>query len=64
MAVRFARRDLNHDGKLSWDEFLTTASGKDGAKVRFEMFDSDKDGFISREEFLKQGNLSWLAPTK
>ena len=55
MATRFQQRDLNHDGKLSWDEFLTTASGKDGAKARFEMFDSDKDGFITREEFLKQG---------
>ncbi|MBI3878921.1 MAG: sulfatase-like hydrolase/transferase [Verrucomicrobia bacterium] len=55
MAARFEQRDLNHDGKLSWDEFLSTASGKDGAKARFEMFDADKDGFISREEFLKSG---------
>jgi len=55
MAARFDHRDLNQDGKLSWDEFLTTASGKDAAKARFEMFDSDKDGFIARGEFLKHG---------
>jgi arylsulfatase A len=64
MTVRFARRDLNHDGKLSWEEFLTTASGKDGAKARFEMFDADKDGFVSREEFLKYGKLSRPVPTE
>ena len=37
------------DGLYVW------SSGKDGAKARFEMFDSDKDGSISREEFLKPG---------
>jgi len=55
MAARFEQRDLNHDGKLTWEEFLSTASGKDGAKARFETFDADKDGAISREEFLKAG---------
>ncbi|HEY6167234.1 MAG TPA: sulfatase-like hydrolase/transferase [Verrucomicrobiae bacterium] len=51
--ARFDQRDLNHDGKLSWEEFLTTASAKDGAKARFEMFDLGKDGFVSSEEFMK-----------
>ena len=54
MTARFEERDLDHDGKLSWDEFLKTASAKETAKARFEMFDSSKDGSISREEFLKQ----------
>ena len=55
MVARFGQRDLNHDSKLSWDEFEKTASGKSGVKARIEMFDSDKDGFVSREEFLKLG---------
>ena len=44
-----------HDGKLSLEEFMATASGKATAKERFEKFDLDKDGFVSREEFVKQG---------
>jgi arylsulfatase A len=55
MATRFEGRDLNHDGKLSWEEFQKTATDKDGAKARFAMFDTDKDGIVSREEFLKNG---------
>jgi arylsulfatase A len=54
-ADRFDQRDLNHDGKLTFEEFVATASDKGGAKARFEKFDSDKDGFISREEFQKHG---------
>jgi len=54
-AARFDERDLNHDGKLSIEEFIATAADKAGAKARFEKFDLDKDGFLSREEFLNQG---------
>ncbi len=54
-AARFDERDLNHDGKLSPEEFMATASDKSNAKERFGKFDLDKDGFISREEFLKPG---------
>ena len=54
-AARFDERDLNHDGKLSLEEFMATASGKATAKERFEKLDLDKDGFLSREEFVKQG---------
>ncbi len=50
---RFNTRDLNHDGKLSLEEFIATATKKDGAKAKFEKFDADKDSFISPEEFMK-----------
>ncbi len=52
--VRFDERDLNHDGKVSPEEFVATASDKGGAKARFEKFDANKDGFVSREEFHAQ----------
>jgi hypothetical protein len=53
--ARFNARDLNHDGKLSLEEFLSTAANKQTAKPRFEQADADKDGFLSREEFMNMG---------
>ena len=52
-ASRFDQRDLNHDGRLSLEEFLATASNKKTARARFKQADTDKDGFLSREEFDK-----------
>ena len=54
MTARFEQRDLNKDGKLSWDEFLKTATDEDSAKARFDSFDANKDESVSREEFVKQ----------
>ena len=54
-SARFDARDLNHDGKLSLEELITTVDHKENAKARSEQLDLDKDGFITREEFLKQG---------
>jgi arylsulfatase A len=50
-STRFTERDANHDGKISWEEFLESALAKDAAKQRFEMFDMDKDGKITLKEF-------------
>ncbi len=49
--ARFDERDVNHDGKIDWEEFLSSASSKTGAKERFAKFDIDKDGFVSPNEF-------------
>ncbi len=50
--ARFNERDLNHDGKLDAAEFNATATRKEEAKARFDQFNTDKDEFISREEFM------------
>lgn len=57
-SARFAARDLNHDGKLSWEEFIATASEKGTARARFEQADVDKDSFLSQEEFINMGKKS------
>ena len=49
------KRDANHDGQINFAEFLSSASSKDSAKDRFEMFDANKDGAITLSEFLKSG---------
>lgn len=57
-SARFDARDLNHDGKLSLEEFIATASEKKTARARFEQADTNKDGFLSREEFSNMGKKS------
>jgi len=54
----FEKKDVNHDGKLSREEFLANQLDPEEAKTRFEKWDADKDGFLSREEFLKMGAKS------
>ena len=53
---RFAALDKNNDKKLSKDEFLATTPDhkKDKGGQRFAMWDKDKDGFLSLEEY-KEG---------
>ena len=53
----FARRDVNGDGKLTREEFLTGQPDPDKAPERFGRFDANKDGELSREEFVKMGKL-------
>ncbi|HSU66001.1 MAG TPA: sulfatase-like hydrolase/transferase, partial [Tepidisphaeraceae bacterium] len=54
-ASRFDARDINHDGKISREEFISTASDKEHANARFDAMDADKDGFLSRDEFMNAG---------
>lgn len=52
-AAAFAAADKNGDGKLSADEFAAMNSERMDAaasKARFEKLDTDKDGFVTREE--------------
>jgi hypothetical protein len=54
-------RDVRYDrlypgkAKLTLDEYLAKQSNADEAKARFTKFDKDKDGFVSREEFINGG---------
>lgn len=48
----FEKKDTNHDGKLSRDEFVVNQSDSDAAKTRFDKWDTNRDGFLSREEFI------------
>jgi arylsulfatase A-like enzyme len=52
----FDKKDKNHDGKLSREEFLANQPDPEGAKGRWEKWDKDKDGFLSRDEFVSPGN--------
>jgi len=51
----FDRRDKNHDGRLSLEEFLEGQPDPTEAPKRFPTFDTNKDGFLSREEFVNSG---------
>ena len=48
----FEKKDKNHDGKLSREEFLANQRDPEAAKARFDQRDVNKDGFLSREEFI------------
>ena len=54
-AAMFAKRDKNGDGRLSREEFLANQPDPDQAPKRFIAFDTDKDGFLSKEEFVTMG---------
>jgi iduronate 2-sulfatase len=54
-AAMFARRDKNGDGRLSREEFLANQPDPDEAPKRFVAFDTDKDGFLSKDEFITMG---------
>ena len=51
----FTRRDNDADGKLTRGEVLKDQPDPDKAPARFALFDTDKDGALSRPEFVKGG---------
>jgi len=54
----FDRRDIDHDGQLTLEEFLRDQPDPDKAPARFLKFDTNKDDVLSREEFVTQGKTA------
>ena len=57
-AASFLKRDTNHDGKLSLEEYLINQNNAEAATKRFKRWDINNDGFLSRDEFLSEGSNS------
>ncbi|WP_395751690.1 sulfatase-like hydrolase/transferase [Prosthecobacter sp.] len=51
----FDQRDQNKDGQLTKEEFLLKQPDPEEAPKRFPKFDTDGNGVLSREEFIKGG---------
>ena len=51
----FEKKDQNHDGKLTYAEFIANQPDPDAAKQRFELWDKDKKGYLTRDEFINGG---------
>jgi len=56
--VHFEKKGKNHAGKLSLEEFLANQPDPDTTKNWFEQQETDKDGFLSPEEFINMGGKS------
>jgi len=52
-AALFERKDADHDGELTREEFLANQPDPNEAPKRFERLDRSHDGVLSREEFIK-----------
>lgn len=59
-AALFEKRDMNRDGNLTHEEFMTGQPDPAEAEKRFVRFDVNKDGTLSRDEFITMGKV----PTK
>jgi iduronate 2-sulfatase len=54
-SARFDQLDKQKAGKVSREQYLARQSDVDAAEQRFSKWDTDKDGFLSRQEFISQG---------
>ena len=52
---RFDRLDKNKTGRISRDQYKSQQTDPKAADSRFTKWDTDQDGFLTREEFLAQG---------
>ncbi len=52
-AKAFARWDTNKDGSLTLDEYKAGLKGQDNLETRFNNFDKNGDGKLTREEFVQ-----------
>ncbi len=53
----FEKKDKNKDNQLTREEFLADQPDPDKAPARFIQFDADKNGVLSRDEFIFSGKL-------
>jgi alpha-L-fucosidase len=53
-----SRTDVNHDGRLTCEEFMANQPDPEAAAKRWETFDTNKDGFLSREALVEIYYLS------
>jgi hypothetical protein len=51
----FDKKDLDHDGVLTLEEFLRGFPDQAEGRRRFQLFDTNHDGNLSREEFINMG---------
>lgn len=51
----FLKKDLNRDNQLTLEEYLHNFPDAEEGKRRFPNFDDNKDGVLSREEFITPG---------
>ncbi|MCX6904652.1 MAG: sulfatase-like hydrolase/transferase [Verrucomicrobia bacterium] len=54
-ASLFEKKDKNHRGKLTLEEFLANHPNPEKAKSNFARWDTNKDGFMDRDEFINMG---------
>jgi len=52
----FETKDKNRDGQLSWEEFFTRQTDEETGRARFKGWDTNQDGFLSRDEFIHMGS--------
>jgi hypothetical protein len=54
-AAIFKQKDANHDGKLTIEEYLNKFPDEAEGRRRFPTFDTDRDGVLTEEEFIRAG---------
>ncbi|MBM3967019.1 MAG: EF-hand domain-containing protein, partial [Planctomycetes bacterium] len=47
--------DRTKSGRISLAEYTDQQSDTSAAELRFKKWDTDQDGYLSRDEFLRQG---------
>ena len=57
-AAIFAQKDKDGNGRLTREEFLANQADVEAAKVRLSKWDTDQDGHLSRDEFIRMGGRS------